>query len=64
MIRDFKPSLFENTPSKNPDHTETNQPTRPSNRPAGRHTAPMQRNSTDRPPCETTLHREAPPNRL
>ena len=31
MIRDIKPSLFENTPGKNPHHTETNQRTRPAN---------------------------------
>ena len=31
MICDFKPSLFENTPSKNPHDTETSQPTRPAN---------------------------------
>ena len=31
MIRDFKPSLFENTPSKNLHHTETSQRTPPTN---------------------------------
>ena len=31
MIRDFKLSLFENTPSKNLHHTETSQRTPPTN---------------------------------
>ena len=31
MICDFKPSLFENTPRKNAQHTETSQHTRPAN---------------------------------
>ena len=31
MICDFNPSLFENTPSKNMYHTETNQRNRPTN---------------------------------
>ena len=31
MIRNFKPSLFENYLSKNPHHTETSQRTCPAN---------------------------------
>ena len=34
MIRDYKPRLFENTPSKNPYHTETSQLTCPTNQKA------------------------------
>ena len=59
----FKPSLFENTPNKDPHHMETNQPIRPANQPASPRTAPTQRKLTDRPPCKTTLHQEVPPNR-